>query len=178
MNLWKSALASLFVGVAACGGGQQSLSPPSSEPCRSTMPQERTMKDSQVITVEQVIGAFDAAWAHHDLEGVVALFAQDATLESPLVPRLLNRKEGVLHGRDEIREIVRALMQRGTPWGKHEPPIIRGHTVALEFRGPPAEGEPFFSVDIIDVEDGKIQSLRAYSGWHALKAVTGEGGRS
>jgi len=118
---------------------------------------------------EEVVRSFDAAWARNDLDGVVALFADDATLESPLVPRLLHRSDGVLHGKEEIREMVRTLLQRGTPWSGHDPPLVRGNTVALEFRGPAAEGATFFSVDILETKDGKIQSLRAYSGFRALR---------
>ena len=124
--------------------------------------------------VEQTLRAFDAAWAKRDLEGIVALFTDDATLESPLVPRLLSRRDGVLHGRSEIRDMVRALLERGIPWGKHEEPIIHGHRAALEFRSAPSEGEQFYSVDIIEVRDGRIQSLRAYSGWRPLARLARE----
>jgi hypothetical protein len=118
--------------------------------------------------LQSVLRAFDAAWARNDLEGVVAIFAKDATLESPLVLRLLNRTDGALHGRDEIREMVRALMSSGTPWRGHDPPLIRGRTAAIEFKRSPSDGGQFYSVDIIEIREGAIQSLRAYSGWRAL----------
>ena len=123
---------------------------------------------------EQFVRAFDNAWSRNDLEGAVALFAENATLESPLVQRLLHRSEGVLQGRDEIRAMVRALMQGGRAWGDHEPPVIRDHTVVLEFRRPGSEGE-HYSVDIIELRDGKIQSLRAYAGWRALAPPSSAG---
>jgi hypothetical protein len=128
--------------------------------------------EGEVTTVDQALAAFDAAWARNDLEGIVALFTEDALLESPLVPRLLNRSGGVLHGRDEIREMVRALLERGTPWGKHEPPIIQGNRAAIEFRSASADGEQFYSVDIMELSRGKIRSLRAYSGFRALAAAS------
>jgi ketosteroid isomerase-like protein len=129
------------------------------------------MKDEQVTTVEQAISDLEAAFSRNDVEGLVALFAQDATIESYLVSRIFNRKEGVCRGRAEIQELVRALMKRGTPWGGHEPPIIRGNTVVVEHRGASSDTEKF-SVDIIEVRDGKIQSLRAYAGWRAVIALT------
>ncbi|HKA87069.1 MAG TPA: nuclear transport factor 2 family protein [Haliangiales bacterium] len=131
------------------------------------------MKDEPITTVERVIDDVEAALSRNDLEGIVGLFAQDATIESYLVSRVFNRKEGVCRGRDEIRELARALMKRGVPWGGHEPPIIRGNTVAVEFMTASSEAEKF-SVDIIEVRDGKIQSLRAYAGWRAVLALTGE----
>jgi ketosteroid isomerase-like protein len=124
------------------------------------------MKDEHT-EAEEFVRAFDSAWSRNDVEAAVALFAEDAALESPLVQRVLHRPTGVLHGRDEIREMVRSLMSGGTPWGGHEPPLIRGNRVALEFR-PPSSDTEHFSVDIIELREGKIQSLRAYTGWRAL----------
>ncbi|WP_394840795.1 nuclear transport factor 2 family protein [Pendulispora brunnea] len=130
------------------------------------------MNKEPVTSVEHVIRDMEAAFSRNDLEGVVSLFAEDATIESYLVSRIFNRAEGVCRGREEIRELVRAFMKRGVPWGGHEPPLVRGNTVAIEFRSASSDAEPF-SVDIIEVRDGKIQSLRAYAGWRALAARTG-----
>lgn len=124
--------------------------------------------DDEVTSVERVLHDFDAAWERKDLDGIVAMFAEDASLESPLVPRLLKRSDGVLHGRDEIRQMIRALLERGTPWAKHERPIIQGNRAALEFKSAPSDGEQFYSVDIIEVRGEKIRSLRAYTGWRPL----------
>ena len=130
------------------------------------------MQDEQVTTVEQIITDLEAASSRKDVEAIVALFAPDATIESYLVARVFNRNEGVARGRAEIRELVLALMRRGTPWGGHEPPIIRGNTAAVEYRSASSDTEKF-SVDIIEVRDGKIQSLRAYAGWRAVMAQAG-----
>ncbi len=128
------------------------------------------MKDETVA--EQFVRDFDRAWSSNDVEAAVALFAEGATLETPLAQRLLHRKDGVLHGRDEIREMVRALMAGGRAWGGHEAPLVRGHTLAIEFKRPAAQAE-HYSVDVIELKDGKIQSLRAYVGWRALTPPPG-----
>ncbi len=130
--------------------------------------------ERDVAAVEQTLHAFDAAWSRRDLESIMALFAEDASLESPLVVRLLNRSDGVLHGREQIQRMVSALLERGIPWGKHEPPIVQGNRAALEFKSAPAEGEQFYSVDIIELRGDKIQSLRAYSGWRPLAKMNAE----
>jgi ketosteroid isomerase-like protein len=131
------------------------------------------MKDEPVTTVEQVTNDMDAAFSRNDVEGLVALFAEDATLESFLVTRVFNRQDGVCHGRAEIRKLVGALMKRGVPWGGHKTPIIRGDTVVVEFTTASSAAETF-SVDVIEVRDGKIQSFRAYAGWRAMAAPAGE----
>jgi len=129
------------------------------------------MNDEQDTTVEQLIDELEAASSRNDVEGMVALFAPDATIESYLVARIFNREEGVCRGRAEIRELALALMRRGRAWGEHEPPIIRGNTVAIEYRSAsPDTG--YRSVDIIETRGGKIQSLRAYAGWRAVVALT------
>jgi ketosteroid isomerase-like protein len=130
------------------------------------------MKHEQITTVEQLIRDLAAASSRKDVEALVALFAEDATIESYLVSRVLKRKEGVCRGRAEIRELALALLRRGTPWGGHEPPLIQGNTVAIEYRSASADAEKF-SVDIIEVKDGRIQSLRAYAGWRAVQALAG-----
>lgn len=123
---------------------------------------------------EHVIAALEAAVARKDVAAMAALFAEDATLESYLVTRVFARADGVCHGRAEIEQLARTLMQGPPPWGSHAPPIIRGHTAAIEYKTRTSEKETF-SVDIIEVRHGKIQSLRAYAGWRALAAATGGG---
>jgi len=113
-----------------------------------------------------VVDALDAAWSNQDVEAVVALFTTDATLESPLVVRFLNRPEGICRGTDDIRTMIAELMRRGLPWGTHAEPIVRGNTVVVEFKSA-RDGQPY-SVDVIELTGGKIQSLRAYTGWRAL----------
>lgn len=124
------------------------------------------MDDGAQARANAVIGALDAAWSRQDVEGAVAFFTADATLESPLVLRLLNRPDGICRGRDDIRHMIEALMRAGLPWGTHAEPLVRGNTVVVEFNTA-TEGLPY-SVDVIELRDGKIQSLRAYTGWRAL----------
>jgi hypothetical protein len=115
---------------------------------------------------KSILDAMDLAWSQKNVDGVVALFNQDATLESPLVVRFLSRSEGICRGSDDIRKMIAELMRRGLPWGKHSEPMVLGATIAVEFSSA-TDGHPF-SVDIIELKNGKIQSLRAYTGWRAL----------
>lgn len=130
--------------------------------------------NEQEGATERFLRAFDEAWSKNDFDGAVGLFAEDATLESPLVRSLLHRNEGVLHGRQEIALMVRALMSGGKAWGGHEPPLVRGDTIAIEFKRPASDTD-HYSVDIIELKDGKIQSLRAYLGWRPLSGPSREG---
>jgi hypothetical protein len=104
------------------------------------------MKHEHVRNVEQLVGDLESASSRNDVEALVALFADDATIESYLVSRLFNRTEGVCHGRAEIRELALALAKRGKMWGGHEPPIIRGNTVAIEYGSASSDAEKFSSI--------------------------------
>jgi ketosteroid isomerase-like protein len=161
-SLFKGAGGAALIGLAACAGAQQ---PQSNE--------EMIMTDEQATTAERVLRDMEAAFSRNDVEGVVALFAENATIESYLVARIFHRKEGVCHGHAEIRELIRALAKRGTPWGGHGAPLIHGNTIAVEYNAASSDTQKF-SVDIIELKGGKIQSLRAYAGWRAIMALTGE----
>ena len=44
-----------------------------------------------------------AHWNNHDLDGVVAYFADDVIFTSPLAPRILDGSDGMLRGIAEVR---------------------------------------------------------------------------
>jgi hypothetical protein len=137
---------------------------------RQANPKESIMNEDQTATVERIVDDMESAFARKDADGLVALFSPDATVESYLVTRIFNRKDGVCRGQAEIRELVGALVKRGVPWGGHGPPLVRGNTAAIEYWSKKSEDQKF-SVDILEVKDGKIQSLRAYAGWRPLAAA-------
>ena len=150
MSPWKSTLTVACLIAFAC-----------------TTPKETTMNDAAATIIDDM----EAAFSRHDVEGVLALFAEDATIESYMVTRVFDRKDGVCRGKAEIRKLVGALVERGTPWKGHDPPIVRGNTIAVEYKAKSSESEKF-SVDIIELKDGKIHSLRAYAGWRAVMGIT------
>src|ERR1035437_261119 len=57
-----------------------------------------TRADAQFVHDE-----WDRRTRAHDIDGLLELYLPDATLESPLVPRVLDQTSGVLHGHDELR---------------------------------------------------------------------------
>lgn len=137
------------------------------------------MEEKTVAVVERLIEDMEAAFARKDLDGLLVLFTEDATLESFLVARIFNRPEGVCRGRAEIRELLRKLVDRGVPWGSHSRPLVSGNRAAVEFKTPGSD-EDTYSVDILELEGEKIRSLRAYAGWRAVaeggpKADAGSG---
>ncbi len=62
--------------------------------------------------VERIYKAWDEALGAKDLDAAVALYAPDATIESPLVAHLLGVQSGVCQGHDELRRFIRLVFQR------------------------------------------------------------------
>ena len=56
--------------------------------------------------IERVYREWDRAWSNDDLDAMIALYAPDAILESPLVPHLQGGSNGVLKGREQIRKLL------------------------------------------------------------------------
>jgi hypothetical protein len=79
--------------------------------------------------------------------------------------------KGTVRGHGEIRALVQAVLERVKDWGQHEAPVIRGDTIVVEYKRVVPTGEQLDYVDVFDVEDGKIKSLRAYWGWRAFASL-------
>ena len=79
--------------------------------------------------IERIYREWDACNARHDVEGIVALYAADATFESPLVRRLMERDAGVLRGRAELREFFGGEQTEFAEVMEIEDGLIRRHRV-------------------------------------------------
>lgn len=66
-------------------------------------------------TAEQIYELWDEALAARDEEGAVPLYARDVVLESPLVRHLTGSAEGVVRGRENLRDFVRLVFARTPP---------------------------------------------------------------
>lgn len=65
---------------------------------------------------------WEARTRAHDIDGLVELYAPDAILESPLIPRIMDQHSGVLTGHDQIRLL--APIQQGMLPAPH--PMVEG----------------------------------------------------
>ena len=61
-------------------------------------------------TAEHLYYAWHEAAKNRDTDALIALYHDDAELESPLVPIILQREDGTLRGKAEIR----AFLEEGT----------------------------------------------------------------
>jgi len=62
-----------------------------------------------VRAAERIYHQWDEALGAKDVDAVIALYAPDCALESPLVRHLLSSAEGVVAGREKLREFVQLV---------------------------------------------------------------------
>jgi hypothetical protein len=68
---------------------------------------------------ERIYQEWDAALSRSDVEELLALYAADAVLESPLVSYLMNKEVGICRGHDELRPLFEMLRERKPPVRQH-----------------------------------------------------------
>ena len=120
-----------------------------------------------------------AAVVARDVDALMALYADDAVLETPLiVVTLPAHGSGVLHGKAAIGAFFEAgLRNPGTSSGAGTVPGCSSRTAASSREYPRAtpDGDQVDLVEVMDLRDGLIAHHRVYWGWvgfNALRAAT------
>ena len=121
----------------------------------------------------RIYHAWDEALGNRDLAASMALYAPDASLESPLVRHLLGTDVGVVRGRDELRRFVEQVYQ-------HQPALRQryrtgyftdGRQLIWEYPRVTPSGEQIDLVEVMELKDGLIQHHRVYWGWRGVKVL-------
>ena len=123
--------------------------------------------------VERIYKAWDDALGAKDLDAAVALYASDATIESPLVGHLLGVQSGVRQGHDELRRFIRLVFQRQPAARKRFRTgyFTDGTKLMWEYpRGTP-DGEQMDFVEVMELRGGLIQHHRVYWGWFGFSIL-------
>ena len=112
-----------------------------------------------------------------DLDGLMALYAEDAVLETPLIlVALPGRDTGILTGRQEIRAFFEAGLARlgGNlgRWWRTGVYFTNGRQLVWEYPRATPDGDQTDLVEVIDLADGLIAHHRVYWGWVGFKALT------
>ncbi|HEV8388599.1 MAG TPA: nuclear transport factor 2 family protein [Dongiaceae bacterium] len=130
-----------------------------------------TETESKSTPVERVYFAWDDALSRNDMEALLALYAPDAVLESPVISHLLETARGVLRGHAELRSLLDILAAR-------KPPVRRFHRTGYltdgkrliwEYPRETPDGDQMDFVEAMELnEDGLIQRHRVYWGWFGV----------
>ena len=105
-----------------------------------------------------------------DTPALLALYADDATLESPLVPVIMEGKsDGVLRGKGEIGRFLEAGA-RSRPidlvrWHRSKSYFSAGATLIWEYPRVTPEGDQIDIIEVMEIAEGLIRYHRIYWGW-------------
>ena len=128
------------------------------------------------MTPETIYEAWAKGFADRDLEGILKLYAPDATLESPLVNNLLGAELGIVRGRENLREFFRIILE-STPSLKdrHRANFFSdGKVMIWEYPRKTPTGEQTDMAEVMELKDGLISSHRIYWGWKGTKLLAGD----
>ena len=114
--------------------------------------------------IERIYREWDACNRASDVEGIVALYASDATFESPLVG-------GVLHGHAELRAFFTRLAAKPIRNRRYyrKGYLTDGRVLFWEYPRETPEGEQTDLVEVMEIADGLIQRHRVYWGWVGVR---------
>lgn len=137
--------------------------------------------------------SLDAAFRHiheqwhdavvrRDIDGVMALYADDPVFESPLV--WASEPEGgtgVLMGKAAIRDFFargfRSPQNGLGRWYRTGICFTQGHQLAWEYPRETPDGDQIDLIEMIDVSHGLIAHHRVYWGWVGMRTLSRLPGR-
>lgn len=100
---------------------------------------------------------------------LIELYSPHAIFESPLVPILLNRKEGVLQGKSEIHTFLIEGTQRRpndlVRWYRTGTYFSKGNTLIWEYPRNTPDGNQLDILELMEIENKLIVNHRIYWGW-------------
>lgn len=111
-----------------------------------------------------------------DLDGLMALYHDDAVLESPLILAVLNGQEdGILLGKDAIASFfATGFSDAGNGLGRWYRTAVffsNGRQLTWEYPRATPHGDQVDLVEVMDIEDGVIRHHRVYWGWFGFQAL-------
>jgi steroid Delta-isomerase len=138
---------------------------------------ETAMQNPNRDGVGRIYERWHEAARARDVEGTLALYAEDAILESPLVMAILdNRTTGVLKGKAEIRSFFEEGTKRRpndlVRWYRTGIFLSNGTQLVWEYPRATPDGDQVDLVEIMDVAAGVITQHRIYWGWFGVNLLT------
>jgi predicted SnoaL-like aldol condensation-catalyzing enzyme len=132
---------------------------------------QETSQTSHHSEIEQIYKLWDDALGKKDLEASLALYADDASIESPLVRHLLKTNQGIVKGKENLRQFITLVFQTNPLQRKRFRTgfFTDGRRVTWEYPRVSPEGTQMDLFEVMEVENGLIKAHRVYWGWYALK---------
>ena len=139
----------------------------------SAMNRTEATKQDAVLAAERIYRAWDEALGKKDLEAALALYAPDATLESPLVRHLLGVDAGIRTGQAELRTFVELVFARTPPARQRYRSnfFTDGRKLMWEYPRAAPDGEQMDFTEVMDIENGLIKRHCVYWGWYGMRIL-------
>jgi hypothetical protein len=130
-------------------------------------------KEQDVRSAERIYQEWDEALGAKDVEAAVALYGADCQLESPLVRHLLKSEEGVVVGREKLRDFLKVVFERTPPVRERyrEGFFTDGRKLMWEYPREKPDGEQMDFVEVMELKDGLIRRHCVYWGWFGVKVL-------
>ncbi len=133
-----------------------------------TITKQDTSDGYHATPIERVYYEWDKALSQNDAQKLVELYTEDAVIESPLIPHLLGKKEGVCRGRQEILKFFEAVAARKPTVRQYHRAgyLTDGRRLIWEYPRSAPKGDQMDFVEAMDLDDeGLIQRHCVYWGW-------------
>lgn len=139
-----------------------------------------TPEQTSIDAAQRVYDAWAAGFANKDLDAIVALYAPDATLESPLVNTLLKTERGVVEGREALRSFFNIILASTPPLRDRykQSFFTDGRTMIWEYPRVTPSGEKTDMAEVMQLENGLIKAHRIYWGWRGVQQLQADAYRA
>jgi len=125
---------------------------------------------------ERIYKLWDKYAREANTEGLLSLYTSDATLETPVIPAILDTDTGILKGHAELRhffdEGARRRPNELVRW--HREPdqfFFDGQKLMWEYPREAPDGSQIELVEVMELIGGLIQRHRIYWGWYGIQGL-------
>lgn len=117
--------------------------------------------------IDRIYTEWNDALSTKNLDKLLALYADDVVLESPLVAHLLKQERGVAKGKQVLQALFEILFQCQPPKRQfyRKNYFTDGKTLMWEYPRMTPTGDQMDFAEVMEIENGKIKKHRVYWGW-------------
>jgi enamine deaminase RidA (YjgF/YER057c/UK114 family) len=140
--------------------------------------EKTTMTDSTDAQIRHVYERWHESIKARDVDGLMALYAEDAVFETPFILAVLKDKtEGILKGKAAIGSFFAAGFLKPESglgrWYRTGTFFANGRQLVWEYPRETPQGDQVDLVEVMDLANGLIAHHRVYWGWVGFKALAG-----
>jgi steroid Delta-isomerase len=134
------------------------------------------MTEATQAEIRHIYDQWHETVVRRDLAGLIALYAEDAILESPLIlATWRDRQSGILRGKAEITSFFEAGL-RAPPgdlgrWYRTGTFFANGRQLTWEYPRHTPDGDQVDLIEMMDVAGGLIVHHRVYWGWVGFRSL-------